>query len=78
MTPRLMTSVRGAAGSGWRRPAPRPRQGKEARMRSNDAEAPRGIMTELREALDAIPADERVHLNKYVVASFRHHRTLAD
>jgi hypothetical protein len=27
-------------------------------MRSNDAEAPRGIMTELREALDAIPADE--------------------
>jgi hypothetical protein len=27
-------------------------------MRSNDAEAPRGIITELREALDAIPADE--------------------
>src|SRR4029450_3164058 len=35
-----------------------PHQGKEARMRSNDAEAPRGIITELREALDAIPADE--------------------
>jgi hypothetical protein len=27
-------------------------------MRSNDAEAPRGIITELRAALDAIPADE--------------------
>jgi hypothetical protein len=27
-------------------------------MCSNDAEAPRGIITELREALDAIPADE--------------------
>ena len=27
-------------------------------MRSNDAEAPRGIITELREALDAVPADE--------------------
>jgi hypothetical protein len=27
-------------------------------MRSNDAEAPRGIITELRTALDAIPADE--------------------
>jgi hypothetical protein len=27
-------------------------------MRSNNAEAPRGIITELREALDAIPADE--------------------
>jgi hypothetical protein len=30
-------------------------------MRSNDAEAPRGIITELREALDAIPADEPRH-----------------
>jgi hypothetical protein len=27
-------------------------------MRSNEAEAPRGIMTERRAALDAIPADE--------------------
>jgi hypothetical protein len=27
-------------------------------MCSNDAEAPRSIITELREALDAIPADE--------------------
>jgi hypothetical protein len=27
-------------------------------MRSNEAEAPRGIITELREALDAVPADE--------------------
>ena len=27
-------------------------------MRSNNAEAARGIITELREALDAIPADE--------------------
>jgi hypothetical protein len=27
-------------------------------MRANNAEAPRGIITELREALDAIPADE--------------------
>ena len=27
-------------------------------MRSNDAEAPRGIITELRAALDAVPADE--------------------
>ena len=27
-------------------------------MCSNDAEAPRGLITELREALDAIPADE--------------------
>jgi hypothetical protein len=27
-------------------------------MRSNNAETPRGIITELREALDAIPADE--------------------
>jgi hypothetical protein len=27
-------------------------------MRSNEAEAPRGILTELREALDAVPADE--------------------
>jgi hypothetical protein len=42
-------------------PAWGPRQGKEARMRSNDAEAPRGIMTELREALDAMPADEPRH-----------------
>jgi hypothetical protein len=40
------------------RPPEGPHQGKEARMRSNDAEAPRGIITELREALDAIPADE--------------------
>jgi hypothetical protein len=30
-------------------------------MRSNNAEAPRGIMTELRAALDAIPADEPRH-----------------
>jgi hypothetical protein len=27
-------------------------------MRSNNAEAPRGIITELRAALDAVPADE--------------------
>jgi hypothetical protein len=27
-------------------------------MCSHDAEAPRGIITELREALDAVPADE--------------------
>ena len=27
-------------------------------MRSNNTEAPRGIITELRQALDAIPADE--------------------
>jgi hypothetical protein len=27
-------------------------------MRSNEDEAPRGIITELREALDAVPADE--------------------
>jgi hypothetical protein len=27
-------------------------------MHSNDAKAPRGIITDLREALDAIPADE--------------------
>ena len=27
-------------------------------MRSNDTEVPRGIITELREALDAVPADE--------------------
>ena len=27
-------------------------------MRSHDAAAPRGLITELREALDAIPADE--------------------
>jgi hypothetical protein len=27
-------------------------------MRSNEAEAPRGIITELRATLDAIPADE--------------------
>jgi hypothetical protein len=27
-------------------------------MHLNDAEAPRGIITELREAMDAIPADE--------------------
>jgi hypothetical protein len=27
-------------------------------MRSNEAEAPRGIITELRAALDTIPADE--------------------
>ena len=40
---------------------PRPRQGKGVRMCSNDAEAPCGIMTELREALDAIPADEPRH-----------------
>jgi hypothetical protein len=30
-------------------------------MRANDAEAPRGLMTERREALDAIPADEPHH-----------------
>jgi hypothetical protein len=30
-------------------------------MHSHDAEAPRGTMTELREALDAIPADEPRH-----------------
>jgi hypothetical protein len=57
-----MTSVRDAAGSGWRRPArPRSRRGKEARMHSNEAEAPRGIMTERRAVLDALPADEPRH-----------------
>jgi hypothetical protein len=30
-------------------------------MRSHEAEAPRGIITEQREALDAIPADEPYH-----------------
>jgi hypothetical protein len=36
-------------------------------MRSNDAEAPRGIVTELREALDAIPADEpRNYLRQFL------------
>ena len=30
-------------------------------MRANDAEAPRGLMTARREALDAIPADESRH-----------------
>ena len=51
-----MTSGRDAAAQDDGRPARGP-GGKEARRRSNEAEAPRGVMTELREALDAVPAD---------------------
>jgi hypothetical protein len=40
-------------------PARDPGQGKEARTRSNNAEASRGIITELRAALDAIPDSSR-------------------
>jgi hypothetical protein len=54
-----MTSVRDAAGSRCQWHArPRPPTGERGTDALEYAETPRGIITELRKALDAIPADE--------------------